>query len=47
LHLENYALAKAQGKEITLDRLVLRAVSVQHLAHWRDKVTVQSYYFER
>jgi hypothetical protein len=40
LYIENYALAKAQGKAITLDRLVLRAVSVQHLAHWRDKVVV-------
>jgi hypothetical protein len=44
---KNRTLAKAQGKALTLDRLVLRAVSVQHLAHWRDKVTVQSYYFER
>lgn len=44
---KNRALAIAQGKPIVLDRLALRAVSIQHLAHWRDKVTVQSYYFHR
>ena len=44
---KNRDLAIAQGKPIVLDRLALRAVSIQHLAHWRDKVTVQSYYFSR
>ena len=44
---QNRELAKKQGKPIVLDRLALRAVSVLHLAHWRDKVTVQSYYFNR
>lgn len=44
---KNRELAIKQGKAIVLDRLALRAVSVQHLAHWRDKVTVQSYYFSR
>ena len=43
----NREFAKKQGKPIKLDRLALRAVSVLHLAHWRDKVTVQSYYFDR
>lgn len=44
---ENRKLAIKQGKPVELDRLVLRAVSVLHLAHWRDKVTIQSYYFDR
>lgn len=44
---ENRELAKKQGLPAELDRLALRAVSVLHLAHWRDKVTIQSYYFER
>lgn len=44
---KNRELAEKQGKPIALDRLALRAVSVLHLAHWRDKVTVQSYYFSR
>lgn len=44
---KNKELAIKQGKAITLDRLALRAVSVLHLAHWRDNITVQSYYFDR
>lgn len=44
---KNRELAIAQGKPVVLDRLALRAVSILHLAHWRDKVTVQSYYFSR
>ena len=44
---KNRELAEKQGKPINLDRLALRAVSVLHLAHWRDKVTVQSYYLDR
>jgi integrase len=44
---KNRELAIKQGKPTELDRLVLRAVSVLHLAHWRDKVTVQSYFFDR
>ena len=44
---ENRKLAEAQGKDTEIDRLILRAVSIQHLAHWRDNVTVQSYYFSR
>ena len=44
---KNRVLAIAQGKPIVLDRLALRAVSIKHLAHWGDKVTVQSYYFSR
>lgn len=44
---ENRKLAEKQGLPTELDRLLLRAVSVLHLAHWRDKVTVQSYYFRR
>ena len=47
LRRKNRELAEKQGKPIELDRLALRAVSVLHLAHWRDKVTVQSYYFSR
>lgn len=44
---QNRELAVKQGLPTELDRLVLRAVSVLHLAHWRDKVTIQSYYFKR
>lgn len=44
---KNRELAKKQGLPMELDRLVLRAVSVLHLAHWRDKVTIQSYFFRR
>lgn len=44
---KNKELAIAQGKAVTLDRLAVRAVSVLHLAHWRDNITVQSYYFDR
>lgn len=44
---KNRELAKKQGLPTVLDRLVLRAVSVLHLAHWRDKVTIQSYFFRR
>lgn len=44
---KNRDLAIAQGKAIILDRLAVRAVSVLHLAHWRDNITVQSYYFDR
>ncbi len=44
---KNRKLAEEQGKPVVLDRLVLRAVSVFHLAHWRDDVTIQSYYFDR
>lgn len=38
------AVALSQDKPIILDRLCLRAVSIFHLAHWRDNVTTQSYY---
>lgn len=44
---KNLLLAKKQGLPAVLDRLALRAVSVFHLAHWREKVTIQSYYFSR
>ena len=44
---KNRELAKKQGLPMELDRLVLRAVSVLHLAHWRDKGTIQSYFFRR
>ena len=44
---KNKELAIAQGKATELDRLAVRAVSVLHLAHWRDNVTIQSYYFDR
>ena len=43
----NKELAEKQGKAVTLDRLAVRAVSVLHLAHWRDNITVQSYFFDR
>ena len=36
----------AQNKPLVLDRLCLRAVSIFHLAHWRDNVTTQSYYLD-
>lgn len=38
--------ALAQDKPLVLDRLCLRAVSIFHLAHWRDSVTTQSYYLD-
>ena len=44
---KNRELAVTQGKAVTLDRLAVRAVSVLHLAHWRDNITIQSYYFDR
>lgn len=44
---DNRKLAEAQGKPIELDRLVLRSVSVFFLSHWRDNITVSSYYFDR
>ena len=44
---KNRTLAVRHGKPYILDRLALRAVSVLHLSHWRDNVTVQSYYFDR
>lgn len=40
------AVAITQGKPVVLDRLYVRAVSVFHLAHWRDSVTIQSYYLD-
>ena len=43
----NRELAEAQGKPTMLDRLALRAVSVLHLSHWRDGVTISNYYFDR
>lgn len=43
----NRDAALAQGKAVILDRLALRAVSILHLSHWRDGVTVQSYYLDR
>lgn len=44
---DNKALAEEQGKAVELDRLAIRAVSVLFTAHWRDNITVQSYYFGR
>ena len=44
---DNKALAEEQGKAVALDRLAIRAVSVLFTAHWRDNITVQSYYFGR
>lgn len=43
----NRELAEVQGKAVELDRLALRAVSVLHLSHWRDGVTISNYYFDR
>lgn len=37
---KNRALAQKTGKPIEYDRLALRAVSVLHLAHWRDNITI-------
>ncbi len=41
---DNRKKAIALGKAYVLDRLCLRTVSVFHLSHWRDDVSVGSYY---
>ncbi len=43
----NRQLAIEQGRPYILDSLALRAVSVLHLAHWRDDVTVGRYMVNR
>lgn len=37
---KNRALAQEKGKPVVYDRLALRAVSVLHLSHWRDNITI-------
>jgi hypothetical protein len=40
---KNREFAQAHGLPVSYDRLALKAVSVFHLSHWRDDVTVQNY----
>ena len=37
---KNRALAQEKGKPVVYDRIALRAVSVLHLSHWRDNITI-------
>lgn len=37
---KNRTLAQEKGKPVVYDRLALRAVSVLHLSHWRDNITI-------
>lgn len=39
----NHRLALAHGLLVKYDRLALMAVSVFHLSHWRNDVTVANY----
>ena len=40
---KNRALAKRVGFQYSFDRLAVLAVSVFHLAHWRNNVSVCNY----
>lgn len=40
---KNREFAQVYGLPVSYDRLALKAVSVFHLSHWRDDVTVQNY----
>lgn len=42
---KNAQLAAEQGIPLVLDRLALRAVSVLHLAHWRDNITIDYLFY--
>lgn len=40
---ENLKRAQRAGRPIVYDRVALMAVSVYHLAHWRNDVTAKNY----